>query len=284
MNAQQHISSNISDPDLIRDLGLIGSFQLIDIAAQQEGHPAGDAILTEPNSALGATDYSYYIQLVGQQLEVAIPCKHYEAYEEVKHELGVALPRHTEEFLQMVFDEIEAFFCKVKSLLVSKPQSPTLAALKLSKGTNEIPVSDEPSVKAANILHYSDLLNASTKQKPVPIDQAEFLYQPVHGTNPNNTYYIVCLTTTGIRMAAKYHDNALRVRFVSTWYNSDTEGAIKDLCEDFNFTKKTGGHYSVTFLDLNPKIAQKTLYAMLATFDPLQIRTGLPLIEEFKGV
>ncbi|AEH21915.1 VHS1102 protein [Vibrio phage 1] len=84
-------------------------------------------------------------------------------------------------------------------------------------------------------------------------------------------------------MAAKYEDNALRVRFVSTWYNSDTEGAIKELCDGFNFTKKTGGHYSVTFLDLNPKFAQRTLYAMLATFDPLQIRTGLPLIEEFKG-
>nr|AAL85292.1 pyruvate decarboxylase [Vibrio phage 1] len=125
---QQHISSNISDPDLLRDLGLIGQFQLIDIAAQQDGHPAGDAILTEPNQALGATEYSYYIQLAGQQLEVAIPCNHYEAYDEIKHDLGAALPRPTEEFLQMVCEITESFFLKVKSLLVSKPESPTLAA------------------------------------------------------------------------------------------------------------------------------------------------------------
>lgn len=278
---QHHISSNISDPGLLSDLGLIGQFQLIDVAAQQEGYQPGDAILTEPNKALGDENYSYYVQLVGQQLEISIPYEHFDAYNEVKHDLGAALPKQSEECFTLISEEIEGFYAKVKSLLATKPESPTIAALKLK---TEAPLNVETKeVTATTVLHYNELLNASTKQKPVELEEAEFLYQPVHGTSTNNTYYVICLTTDGVRMAARYDGCTLRVRFISTWYNSETEAIIKELCNDFNFTKKTGGHYSVTFLDLNPKFAQRTLYAMLATFDPLRIRTGLPLIEEFKG-
>ncbi|QCG76758.1 transporter [Vibrio phage vB_VhaS_R21Y] len=276
-----HISSNISDPGLLSDLGLIGQFQLIDVAAQQEGYQPGDAILTEPNNALGDKNYSYYVQLVGQQLEISIPYEHFEAYEESSHDLGAALPPQTEACFELVHEQIEGFYAKVKSLLVNKPESPTIAALKLQNKAQTAEPTKE--IKATSILHYNELLNADPKQKPVELEEAEFLYQPVNGTSANNTYFVICLTTDGLRMAARYDGCALRVRFISTWYNSETEAMIKELCNEFNFTKKTGGHYSVTFLDLNPKFAQRTLYAMLATFDPLRIRTGLPLIEEFKG-
>ncbi|QNJ59108.1 transporter [Vibrio phage vB_ValS_PJ32] len=275
------IKSTISDAAILKELGLLGDFQIIDVAAQQEGYAAGDAILTEPNAALGSESYSYFVQLVGQQLEVQIPKAHFDEFEETTLTIGHAIDRASEVFFNRVYDEISNFFVKVKHLLVAKPVSPTLALLKAQKeGVTDLDGGEgTKKVNVANILHYNELLNANPDQKPVQLAEAEFLYQPVHGTK--SLYNIICLTTTGIKMAASYKDNTLKLRLLNTWYNATNEDYLNDLCKEWGFVKKSGGHYSVAFLDLEKKDVQRTLWALLSTFEPNHIRTGLPLLEEF---
>ncbi|AUR95928.1 hypothetical protein NVP1215B_010 [Vibrio phage 1.215.B._10N.222.54.F7] len=273
------IKSNISDAQLLKDIGLIGRFQLIDVAAQQEGHPAGDAILTAPNKALGQADYCYYIQLVGQQVEISIPVGIYDEYEESVHDIGAALSSECTDFFEEVYDTVTGFYLKAQSLLTAKPVSPTIATL---KGTQDNSTEGKPKpVSTGAILHYNDALSASTSQNPISLRDAEFLYQPVEGTK--SKYYVICLTTTGLKIAASYKNKILKVRVLDTWYNPLNTEYLKDLTKDFVLIKKTGGHYSSAYLDLTPTQAQRFLWAMLATFDPLHIRTGLPQIEDFKG-
>lgn len=275
------IKSNISDAQLLKDLGLIGRFQLIDIAAQQEGHAPGDAILTKPNSALGQADYCYYVQLVGMQVEATIPAEVYEAYEESVYDVTASIPDKYNDILEDVHDTISGFFIKVQSLLVAKPVSPTLATLKNAVETNNESVKPKETHTTGAILHYNAALNASQLQAPVTLLDAEHLYQPVEGTK--STYYVICLTTTGLKIAANYKNKVLKVRLLDTWYNPINTEYIKELTKDFMLVKKSGGHYSSAYIDLTPMQAQRFIWAMLATFDPLHIRTGLPQVEDFKG-
>ncbi|AET42212.1 hypothetical protein VPEG_00061 [Vibrio phage SIO-2] len=278
-------SYELSNPELLKDLGLIGRYHSINIAATKEGKPKGDVILTEPNKALGESTYNYYIQLGGYQLDIAIDPAVYLDYEAELTDLSYAIRRDTEAALNSVHDKIDAFFNTVTTTLSNKPISPSLQVLQGQ--FSESPSMTEQPLSAPienKILHHNALLNADLNDNPVELGNAELLYQPVHATGSgSNPYYLIATSLDGIKIAARYDGKTLDFRLLCTWYNADSRDILEVLVSDFAFVKRGGGHYSLSVEVPNTRGANRFIYAILSEFSPIRLNLGLPDVHDFKG-
>ncbi|UOX38440.1 hypothetical protein VpasPP24_100 [Vibrio phage Vpas_PP24] len=278
-------SYELSNPELLKDLGLIGRYHSINIAATKEGKPKGDVILTEPNKALGEVTYNYYIQVGGYQLDIAIEPSVYVDYETELSDLSHAISRETEAALNKVHDRIDAFFNTVVTTLTNKPISPSLQVLQGQ--FNEAPTMSAKPLSAPienKILHHNALLNADLNDNPVELGNAELLYQPVLATGAGSKpYYLIVTSMDGIKIAARYEGTKLDLRLLCTWYNADSREILEALVNDFAFVKRGGGHYSLSVSVNSAKSANRFIYAMLAEFSPIRLNLGLPDVHDFKG-
>lgn len=277
-------SYELSNPELLKDLGLIGRYHSINIAATKEGKPKGDVILTEPNKALGESTYNYYIQLGGYQLDIAIDPAVYLDYEAELTDLSYAIRRDTEAALNSVHDKIDAFFNTVTTTLSNKPISPSLQVLQGQFSESPSMTKQPLSAPIENkILHHNALLNADLNDSPVELGNAELLYQPVHVTGSgSNPYYLIATSLDGIKIAARYDGKTLDFRLLCTWYNADSRDILEVLVSDFAFVKRDGGHYSLSVEVPNTSGANRFIYAILSEFSPIRLNLGLPDVHDFK--
>lgn len=276
-------SFDLTNPQLLKDLGLINQFHGLDIAAFREGKSKGDAILVEPNVALGQRTYNYYLHLGGYQLCIEIDPIVYQDYE-LSIEENTTISRATDNALERVHERIIHFYGLVTNNLTNKPMSPSLQALQGSDGTTGegVTQTETKQVNATKILHANELLNADLDANPVELVEAEFLYQPVKSTNGGAPYHLIIASSDGVKVAAKYVEGLLSFRVVCTWYNSDSNEILEALTSDFSFEKRGGGHYSLTVKAPEAKDAQRLIYAILSEFSPIRLSLGLPDIHEFK--
>ncbi|ANO57606.1 hypothetical protein [Vibrio phage vB_VhaS-a] len=276
-------SFDLTNPELLKDLGLINQFHGIDICAFREGKAKGDAILVEPNSALGQRTYNYYLHLGGFQLCIEIDPVVYQDYELATETNGDVKPT-TDRTLEQAHERISNFYNLVSNNLSGKPVSPSLQALqgKTAQGEKGVTNTEANKVEVTKILHANELLHADLDANPVELVEAEFLYQPVKSTNGGAPYHLIISSTDGVKVAAKYVDGLLSFRVVCSWYNADSNEILETLVKDFAFEKRGGGHYSMTVKVVDPKDAQRLIYAMLSEFSPIRLSLGLPDVHEFK--
>ncbi|UYD21542.1 hypothetical protein [Vibrio phage 29Fa.3] len=275
-----------SDPELFKHLGLLKKFDSLNLIAQQEGKAQGDLILTEPSGALGQNDYIYYVQLAGFQLELSIPPRIYDDLlaniEDVTHDVDDETDQATTElYLKSV-----NFMSLVASKLQDKTASPALMGLKTAM-TPEKALNDLSGLEnvPARICHVNEGLFADMDANPVDLTEAEFLYQPVKstGNNKKTPYYLVAVSSDGVKVAARFNDGVFGIRIKVTWFGDTSRQIAENLVSDFGFTDNKGGHYTVHYKDIDAKQAQRVLYAILSEFDPASLVLGLPNVLDFQN-
>ncbi|UOX39993.1 transporter [Vibrio phage V-YDF132] len=281
------VSTYAEDGEILDALGLLQKFHTINVLAQSEGYGDGGVEVKWVNGI--ANQMEITITLADKVAELTVPSEDFQSILQ-SQSMGVELEEGTDAYdLAMELKEtISSFLATVMSDIVSKEESPTMQLIAktafkkegtlVGKFTDTVE-SDIP-VEIVSVVHTCTNLECDPEIGAKNLDNATRLYEPVYGTSNGSRYHCILITKQGVKVAARFKQNTLSLKvIVPSGYKKLTE--LTSELGSMGLSLKEGGHYSCHYSGVNKQLAQRTLGALVACFDPQDILTGLPVLTKF---